>query len=302
MKFWCARLNFSHLLGVPKGFDVCNIAYKINAMGSQNWLELVGPIKFMDPGYVPESWMMTRAHFRWYPEIVIRLLTKGSLVSASVDSLDMEMLKLYCLKHGVIQSPPKELDDLKNQSVVYVGVDGTLAGLIYVEDQIREDAKLVVESLSKQGVSLYMLSGDKRSTAEYVASMVGIPTEKVICGVKPDEKKKFIRKLQKSQSVVAMVGDGINDAAALASSHVGVAMGGGVGAASEVSSIVLMGNRLSQLLDALELSRLTMKTVKQNLWWAFAYNMVGIPIAAGMLLPVTGTMLTPSIAGGPYGL
>ncbi|XP_057494523.1 copper-transporting ATPase PAA1, chloroplastic isoform X2 [Actinidia eriantha] len=204
-------------------------------------------------------------------------------------------------RHGVIQSPPKELDDLKNQSVVYVGVDGTLAGLIYIEDQIREDAKLVVESLSKQGVSLYMLSGDKRSTAEYVASMVGIPTEKVICGVKPDEKKKFIRKLQKSQSIVAMVGDGINDAAALASSHVGVAMGGGVGAASEVSSIVLMGNRLSQLLDALELSRLTMKTVKQNLWWAFAYNMVGIPIAAGMLLPVTGTMLTPSIAGALMG-
>ncbi|GFY89142.1 P-type ATP-ase 1 [Actinidia rufa] len=148
--------------------------------------------------------------------------------------------------HGVIQSPPKELEDLKNQSVVYVGVDDTLVGLIYIEDQIREDAKHVIESLSKQGVSLYMLSGDKRSTAEYVASMVGIPTEKVICGVKPDEKKKFIRKLQKNQSIVAMVGDGINDAAALASSHVGVAMGGGVGAASEVSSIVLMGNRLSQ--------------------------------------------------------
>ncbi|KAM0988093.1 hypothetical protein ACFX13_012312 [Malus domestica] len=109
-----------------------------------------------------------------------------------------------------------------------------------------------------------MLSGDKSNNAEYVASAVGIPKEKVISGVKPTEKKKFRMELQKDQNVVAMVGDGINDAAALASSHVGIAMGGGVGAASEVSSIVLLGNRLSQLLDALELSRLTMKTVKQN--------------------------------------
>ncbi|KAG5526010.1 hypothetical protein RHGRI_032335 [Rhododendron griersonianum] len=205
-------------------------------------------------------------------------------------------------RHGVGQNPFQEVEELKNQSVVCVGVDDTLAGLIYFEDQIREDAKHVIKSLSKLGVNLYMLSGDKRTTAEYVASAVGIPKEKVLCGVKPEEKKKFIRKLQKDKKIVAMVGDGINDAAALASSHVGVAMGGGVGAASEVSSIVLMGNRLSQLLDALELSRLTMKTVKQNLWWAFGYNMVGIPIAAGVLLPVTGTMLTPSIAGALMGL
>ncbi|XP_043813904.1 copper-transporting ATPase PAA1, chloroplastic isoform X3 [Manihot esculenta] len=134
------------------------------------------------------------------------------------------------------------------------------------------------------------------------AQAAGCQNVKVIARVKPDEKKKFITQLQKDQNLVAMVGDGINDAAALASSHIGVAMGGGVGAASEVSSIVLTGNRLSQLLDALELSRLTMKTVKQNLWWAFAYNIIGIPIAAGMLLPVTGTMLTPSIAGALMGL
>ncbi|XP_059648065.1 copper-transporting ATPase PAA1, chloroplastic [Cornus florida] len=214
----------------------------------------------------------------------------------SVGTLD------WVRRHGADENPFQELEEHKNQSIVYVGVDSTLVGFIYVEDQIREDARHVVECLSKQGISIYMLSGDKKSTAEYVASVVGIPREKVLYGVKPDEKKNFIRELQMDQNIVAMVGDGVNDAAALASSHVGVAMGGGVGAASEVSSIVLMGNRLSQLLDALELSRLTMKTVKQNLWWAFAYNMVGIPIAAGMLLPVTGTMLTPSIAGALMGL
>ncbi|KAK9943280.1 hypothetical protein M0R45_008894 [Rubus argutus] len=183
----------------------------------------------------------------------------------SVGTLD------WVRRHGVNENPFEEVDAHKSQSIVYVAIDSTLAG-------------------------------DKRENAEYVASVVGIPKDKVISGVKPREKKKFITELQNDQNIVAMVGDGINDAAALASSHVGIAMGGGVGAASEVSSVVLLGNKLSQLLDALELSRLTMKTVKQNLWWAFGYNIVGLPIAAGVLLPVTGTMLTPSIAGALMGL
>ncbi|KAK9690836.1 hypothetical protein RND81_09G157200 [Saponaria officinalis] len=204
-------------------------------------------------------------------------------------------------RHGVQDNPFQELEQ-SNQSVVYVGVDGNLAGLIYIEDQIREDAKSVVHSLHDQGIDVYMLSGDKKSTAEHVASIVGIPKEKVFSGVKPDQKKKFISQLQNENNIVAMVGDGINDAAALALSHVGIAMGGGVGAASEVSSIVLMGNRLTQVLDALTLSKLTMKTIKQNLWWAFGYNIVGLPVAAGLLLPITGTMLTPSIAGALMGL
>ncbi|KAH7652769.1 Cu(2+)-exporting ATPase protein [Dioscorea alata] len=204
-------------------------------------------------------------------------------------------------RHGIHHPMPLEAE-LNNQSVVYVGVDGEFVGTIYLEDQIREDARQVVESLTKQGLSTYMLSGDRKSTAEYVASVVGIPKDKVLSGVKPEEKKRFICELQKGRKGVAMVGDGINDAAALASSDVGIAMGEGVGAASDVSSIVLMGNKLSQLIDALELSKLTMETVKQNLWWAFAYNIVGIPIAAGALLPVTGTMLTPSIAGALMGL
>ncbi|KAG9451527.1 hypothetical protein H6P81_011492 [Aristolochia fimbriata] len=205
-------------------------------------------------------------------------------------------------RHGVDGAHFPNVEEFGNQSVVYVGVDGNLSGLIYFEDTIRDEARQVIESLSKQGISTYMLSGDKKYSAEYVASRVGIPKERVMSGVKPDQKKTFVSELQKKQKVVAMVGDGINDAAALASADVGVAMSGGVAAASEVSSIVLMGNRLSQLLDALELSKLTMQTVKQNLWWAFAYNIVGIPIAAGVLLPVTGTMLTPSIAGALMGL
>ncbi|KAJ6814748.1 copper-transporting ATPase PAA1, chloroplastic isoform X1 [Iris pallida] len=226
----------------------------------------------------------------------------GSGTVGNIEQKEVVVGTLDWLKrHGVVRNPFPDAE-LDSQSVVYVGVDGVLAGLIYFEDRIREDALHVVKTLSKQGLNIYMLSGDKKNTAEYVASVVGIQKDKVLSGVKPEEKKRFISELQKKQKVVAMVGDGINDAAALALADVGIAMGEGVGAASDVSSIVLMRNRLSQLIDALELSKETMKTVRQNLWWAFAYNIVGIPIAAGALLPVTGTMLTPSIAGALMGL
>ncbi|CAL5213638.1 unnamed protein product [Lathyrus oleraceus] len=226
----------------------------------------------------------------------------GSGVVAIVNNKKVSVGTLeWITRHGVNNSIHQEVE-YKNQSCVYVGVDDTLAGQIYFEDEIRKDARHVIDTLSKQDIGVYMLSGDKRNAAEYVASLVGIPKAKVLSEVKPEEKNNFIKELQKDKKVVAMVGDGINDAAALASSHIGIALGGGVGAASEVSSIVLMHNHLSQLLDALELSRLTMNTVKQNLWWAFVYNIVGIPIAAGVLFPLNGTMLTPSIAGALMGL
>ncbi|XP_027347614.1 copper-transporting ATPase PAA1, chloroplastic [Abrus precatorius] len=227
----------------------------------------------------------------------------GSGAVATIDNKKVSVGTLeWITRHGVVDSIHQKVEKCNNQSFVYVGVNDTLAGLIYFEDEIREDARDVVSTLSKQNISVYMLSGDKRNAAEHVASLVGIPKEKVLSGVKPDEKKKFINELKKDKNIVAMVGDGINDAAALASSHIGIALGGGVGAAGEVSSIVLMRNQLSQLLDGLELSRLTMNTVKQNLWWAFIYNIVGIPIAAGVLFPINGTMLTPSIAGALMGL
>ncbi|KAF2920194.1 copper-transporting ATPase PAA1, chloroplastic [Oryza sativa Japonica Group] len=212
----------------------------------------------------------------------------------SVGTLD------WIRRHGVLHNPFADGENF-GQSVAYVAVDGTLAGLICFEDKLREDSHQIIDILSKQGISVYMLSGDKKSAAMNVASLVGIQADKVIAEVKPHEKKSFISELQKEHKLVAMVGDGINDAAALASADVGIAMGGGVGAASDVSSVVLMGNRLSQLVDALELSKETMRTVKQNLWWAFLYNIVGLPIAAGALLPVTGTVLTPSIAGALMG-
>ncbi|XP_042422756.1 copper-transporting ATPase PAA1, chloroplastic-like [Zingiber officinale] len=226
----------------------------------------------------------------------------GSGAVAIIEKMKVSVGTLsWVRRHGVHGNQFPDAES-QNQSVVYVGVDSALAGVIYFEDKVREDARLVVETLAKQGINIYMLSGDKKNAAEYVASMIGIDKRKVLYEVKPEEKKRFISELQKEKQIVAMVGDGINDAAALASADVGIAMGEGVGAASDVSSVVLLGNKLSQLIDALDLSKSTMKTVKQNLWWAFAYNIVGIPVAAGVLLPSTGTILTPSIAGGLMGL
>lgn len=225
----------------------------------------------------------------------------GSGAVATIGEKQVSLGTLDWIKrHGVVHNPFREAEHF-GQSVAYVAVDGALAGLICFEDKLRGDSRQVIDTLSKQGISVYMLSGDKKSAAMNVASVVGIQADKVLAEVKPHEKRKFISQLQKKHRLVAMVGDGINDTAALASADVGIAMGGGVGAASDVSSVVLMGNRLSQIVDALELSKETMKTVKQNLWWAFLYNIVGLPIAAGALLPVTGTVLTPSIAGALMG-
>ncbi|GLJ53975.1 hypothetical protein SUGI_1154270 [Cryptomeria japonica] len=226
----------------------------------------------------------------------------GSGATAVVEEKRVSVGTLEWLhRHGVKNGDPPSLEG-SNETIVYVGVDDCLAGAIYMRDKVREDACTVVESLAHMGISTHLLSGDKHTTAEYVATLVGIDKEKVLAGVKPDGKAQFIAQLREQKKNVAMVGDGINDAAALACSDVGIAMGGGVGAASDVASIVLMGDRLTQILDALELSKMTMRKIKQNLWWAFMYNIVGIPVAAGVLLPVTGTMLTPSIAGALMGI
>ncbi|KAL2609919.1 hypothetical protein R1flu_028492 [Riccia fluitans] len=206
-------------------------------------------------------------------------------------------------RHGAHGKAPENSEDgSQGQTVIYIGVDNQLVGSVTVMDEVREEALASVRALQRMGIETSMLSGDKQRAAEAIAAKVGIAKSQVFADVKPQGKAEYILQLQKQDKKVAMVGDGVNDAAALAQSDVGIAMGGGVGAASEVASVVLTGDKLTQVVDAVELSRATFRKIKQNLWWAFMYNIVGIPVAAGVLLPITNTMLTPSIAGALMGI
>jgi Cu+-exporting ATPase len=185
-------------------------------------------------------------------------------------------------------------------SELFVAIDDRVAGIIIVTDAIRPSSREAVERLEQMGIDVLLLTGDRRSTAESVAKAAGI--ERVVAEVLPRDKVMEIRALQEKGRVVAMVGDGINDAPALAQADVGVSMPKGTDIAIEASDIALMRSDLRGVPTAISLSRQTMVTMKQNLFWAFVYNVIGIPIAAGVLYPVTGLMLSPIIASAAMAL
>ena len=193
-----------------------------------------------------------------------------------------------------------EVKSTHGGSELYVATSGQISGLIVVSDAIRASSREAVQKLRAMNIDVVLLTGDRRSTADAVANEVGI--ERVVAEVLPQDKVEEIRRLQASARVVAMVGDGINDAPALAQSDVGISMPRGTDIAIEASDIALMRSDLRGVPTAIALSRRTMKTMKQNLFWAFVYNVIGIPIAAGVLFPVTGLMLSPIIASAAMAL
>jgi Cu+-exporting ATPase len=177
---------------------------------------------------------------------------------------------------------------------VFVAIDGKLAGVLAIADPIKPGAAQAVASLKRLGLNVVLLSGDTERVAAAVARTIGI--DRVIAGVLPDGKFAEIKRLQDSKRVVAMVGDGVNDAPALAQADIGIAIGSGTDIAIEASDVTLMRGDLSGVVQAIALSRRTMRTMKQNLFWAFIYNVVGIPIAAGLLYPIAGILLSPILA------
>jgi len=186
------------------------------------------------------------------------------------------------------------------ETVVYVNVDGELAGGIAVADAVRPTSVSAVRRLREMGLDVVLLTGDVASTAQAVARDVGI--DRVIAGVLPAGKVDAVRRLQEEGQVVVMVGDGINDAPALARADVGVAMGTGTDVALEAGDIALLRPDLGGVADAISLSRRTMKTMRQNLFWAFIYNVVGVPVAAGALYPAFGILLSPILASAAMAL
>jgi Cu+-exporting ATPase len=182
----------------------------------------------------------------------------------------------------------------QGRTAMYVAVDGALAGLVAVADPLRSTTRSAIAQLHAAGLQVVMLTGDNVRTAEAIAREAGI--DRVVAGVLPDGKVAEIKRLQLAGAVVAMVGDGINDAPALAQADVGMAIGSGTDVAMEAGDVVLMRGDLQGVVRAIALSRRTMRTMKQNLFWAFIYNIIGIPIAAGVLYPAFGVQLSPILA------
>ncbi|MDZ4094630.1 MAG: HAD-IC family P-type ATPase, partial [Paracoccaceae bacterium] len=188
----------------------------------------------------------------------------------------------------------------EGKTAMFIAVDGVLAGIVAVADPIKESTAQAIKELHAQGLRVIMATGDNERTAQAVAGKLGI--DEVRAGVLPDAKKDLIDQLRREGHKIAMAGDGVNDAPALAAADVGIAMGTGADVAMESAGITLLGGDLMGIVRARKLARATLRNIKQNLFFAFAYNVLGVPVAAGLLYPVTGMLLSPMIAAAAMSL
>ena len=222
----------------------------------------------------------------------------GKGVRGIVDGHDVALGNLGMMSEVLVDAAPlqKRAEALRGegQTVMFVAIDGTLAGIIGVADPIKESTAEAIAALHREGLRVVMLTGDSETTARTVGAKLGI--DDVIAGVLPDEKAAKVESLQGEGRVVAMAGDGINDAPALARADVGIAMGTGTDVAMESAGVTLVKGDLRGIVRARKLSRETMANIRQNLFFAFAYNTAGVPIAAGVLYPFFGILLSPMLA------
>jgi Cu+-exporting ATPase len=222
----------------------------------------------------------------------------GTGIDASVDGHRVQIGNSYLMSElnicvDALVRNAVELSD-QGKTPVFVAIDNKLAGLIAVVDEVKAESADAIAQLMRLNLEVVMVTGDNKRTAEAVARRLGI--DKVVSEVRPEQKAGAVKSLQQSGKIVAMVGDGINDAPALAQADVGIAIGTGTDVAIAASDITLVSGDLTGVVSAIALSNATIRTIKQNLFWAFIYNIIGIPVAAGLLYPFTGWLLSPIIA------
>ncbi len=212
---------------------------------------------------------------------------------------NIKLMKDKNIKLNGLEKEAERLSD-EGKTPMFLSIDGKAAGIIAVADTLKPDSKNAVEALHRLGLEVIMITGDNKRTAEAIARQVGI--ERVLSDVLPEDKARHVKMLQAEGKRVAMVGDGINDAPALAQADVGIAIGTGTDVAMEASDVTLISGDLRGIVTAIALSRATIRNIKQNLFWAFFYNTSLIPIAAGVLYPFFGLLLDPMIAAGAMGM
>ncbi len=224
-------------------------------------------------------------------------IIQGKGLKGVVDGTEYFIGNAQLMSELKISFNQNQLDQYTSQgkTPVLISTKDNFLGFVMVADEVKKESKDAVASLHKLGIKVVMLTGDEEKTAKYIASQVGI--DEVIAHVLPQDKMDKIKALQAQGKIVAMAGDGVNDAPALAQANVGIAMGTGTDVAIESAGITLLHGDISKLVKAINLSKITMRGIKQNLFWAFIYNIIGIPLAAGLFYPLFGWLLNPIFAG-----
>ncbi len=207
------------------------------------------------------------------------------------------LLERERIDHGTLRDAQARLS-ANGKTAMFLAVDGRLAAVLGVADTVKAESRDAIRQMESLGLQVWMVTGDSRATAEAIGAEVGIPAERILAETRPEQKAERVSSLQQNGRVVAMVGDGINGAPALAQADLGVAIGTGADIAMEASDITLIGGDLHGVSTAVALSRRTMRTIRQNLFWAFGYNVLLIPVAMGILYPFTGHLLNPALAAG----